>query len=275
MKKAVTILSLAIAGLLLSSTKSHAENPDHIRQLVQTNTCKGCDLSNAKLSGLDLTDANLMDANLEGANLANTVFTRANLRSANLKNTAISNASFIGADLREADLTAANNKGLCNNPLLFGFSVGRASTEDAKQNSRCLLLGLVSTLGFELCESDFGLNELQDAKSFCQFANENSSFSGLLGGAWGKLFQVTSFYGADVTDAVFQSVDLTGTDFRYAKLHGTDFEDSTLTYTVFLNADLQPASESGFEDAFLTLDDIKETIQMAIADEKAAKQSSP
>jgi BTB/POZ domain-containing protein KCTD9 len=62
-------LSGSTALLLISiafATQARAANPEHVKQLLQTKQCKGCDLSNARLKGASLKGANLEGANLEG-----------------------------------------------------------------------------------------------------------------------------------------------------------------------------------------------------------------
>ncbi|MFB2835662.1 pentapeptide repeat-containing protein [Floridanema evergladense] len=51
-----------------------AGNPEHLKQLINTNVCRSCDLSavdlrNANLSGADLSGSNLNRANLSNADL--------------------------------------------------------------------------------------------------------------------------------------------------------------------------------------------------------------
>ena len=55
-----------------------------IRQLLETNACVRCDLSNANLSETDLRDANLEGANLTGANLSGANLAQAYLVGATL-----------------------------------------------------------------------------------------------------------------------------------------------------------------------------------------------
>jgi uncharacterized protein YjbI with pentapeptide repeats len=61
-----------------------AANPAHLRQLLDTNRCPGCDLRDAQLEGVSLRGADLSEANLQGANLRNADWRDANFRSANL-----------------------------------------------------------------------------------------------------------------------------------------------------------------------------------------------
>lgn len=97
---ALTALALATA------TAAHAEDANHLRQLLSTKECAKCNLVNAGLVLGNLAGANLSQANLVGANLSQANLTGANLRGANLSGT-----SLYGADLTGADLTGANLTG--------------------------------------------------------------------------------------------------------------------------------------------------------------------
>ena len=59
MKRLLSIL------LLVFSVGVGAFNESHVRRLVETNKCPGCDLT-----GADLTNANLVGADLRGADLS-------------------------------------------------------------------------------------------------------------------------------------------------------------------------------------------------------------
>ena len=86
------VITLLITLSLAGSVK--AENPKHLKRLIDTNQCPRCDLRNADLKGANLRGANLRGANLRGANLRG-----ANLRGADLKG-----ANLQGADLKDANL---------------------------------------------------------------------------------------------------------------------------------------------------------------------------
>jgi len=79
---------------------------DAFHELIQKNSCPGCDLA-----GVILTRVNLSGANLEGANLAGAKLYLADLSDANLKNANLQGAGLGGADLAGADLTGANLTG--------------------------------------------------------------------------------------------------------------------------------------------------------------------
>lgn len=76
------------------------------KQLMETKSCPGCDLS-----GLNLDRVNLTGANLEGANLSHVRLYLATLAKANLRNADLRGAEFGGADLTEADLRGADLRG--------------------------------------------------------------------------------------------------------------------------------------------------------------------
>jgi Pentapeptide repeats (8 copies) len=96
-------MKLKISGFLMVLTvvwlalPVKAANSDHIRRLLDTNTCPNCDLSGANLSGANLSGANLTNANLRSANLSNANLSGADLRGANLDG-----ANLNGANLRDA-----------------------------------------------------------------------------------------------------------------------------------------------------------------------------
>jgi len=64
------LVSIILLTLVCLESVVNAENPDHVRQLLTTNSCPGCDLSGADLRGADLRGADLRGANLSGADLS-------------------------------------------------------------------------------------------------------------------------------------------------------------------------------------------------------------
>lgn len=269
-------LGTAIATLFILAGEAHSADLGDVRKLIQTNTCKGCDLSDAKLSGLDLTDADLTGANLLGADLSGANLARANLNRANLQSANISKANFTGAKLIGANLTQAQNSDICVNGVLFGMGSPQGEgASDYRNDQRCLMFSLMGTFGPELCEPEFGLSELEEWKLICEVIESTSGSLGtLFGFEIGSFFRVTSFFGADMTGATVKSVNLKATDFRYATLNQANFEDTDLTYALMLDADIQGISETLFQPAFVTKDDIKLTIQEAIAKEKETQRQA-
>ena len=98
--------AVAVLATLVGSSAS-AFDPAHLKRLMETNECKGCELSNA----------NLLGAKLRGAILAS-----ADLRNAILREANITGANLGGADLTGANLTRAymNDVILCNTTMPDG-----------------------------------------------------------------------------------------------------------------------------------------------------------
>ncbi|MBD1881572.1 DUF928 domain-containing protein [Coleofasciculus sp. FACHB-T130] len=90
---------LAAAGLLSVlwfATPVRAENPEHLKRLLETNKCLNCDLSGANLMGARLVAADLRGANLSGANLSGADLSGANLTNANLTRVNLNLAKLTG-----------------------------------------------------------------------------------------------------------------------------------------------------------------------------------
>ncbi|MGB3236855.1 MAG: pentapeptide repeat-containing protein [Geitlerinemataceae cyanobacterium] len=88
-----------------------AENLEHMRQLLSTKSCPGCDLSSAGLVFSNLAGANLSGANLVRANLSQSDLTGADLSNANLVGASLSSANLAGANLAGANLASADLRG--------------------------------------------------------------------------------------------------------------------------------------------------------------------
>jgi uncharacterized protein YjbI with pentapeptide repeats len=101
-------IALVFATMVITEAIARAENPNDVKQLLETGKCPSCnlvdaDLREAHLIGADLRNANLTGANLAGANLEGADLTGAKLVDANLKQ-----SYFTHADLRWADMTRTN-----------------------------------------------------------------------------------------------------------------------------------------------------------------------
>jgi len=110
-----------------AETLSDSENVEVLsgeaakKQLLETKSCDGCDLSGTSLQRSNLTSANLQRANLRDANLyqanlgyaqlMNTDLQRANLHEADLFKIYLMGSNLSGADLRETDLREADLTG--------------------------------------------------------------------------------------------------------------------------------------------------------------------
>lgn len=107
-------LALAtLTGLLWLIAPARADNPYHLQKLLDTKECAKCNLSNARLRGLDLSNANLVGANLAGADLRGSILvgadlTLANLQRARLNGAILNGANLSGTDMKFADLSNAS-----------------------------------------------------------------------------------------------------------------------------------------------------------------------
>ena len=152
------ILSTAMFGtatvLLLGlgvTTPAYSQNPNDLKQLLETRFCQGCDLRGANLSGAHLIGVDLRDANLAGANLAN----------ANLE----------GADLKGANLTAANLEGAFLNQVEFNHAnLSGANLTDA--NLVQAQLDGANLLNANLTGSEFAIPTVQSAELPKGFADD-------------------------------------------------------------------------------------------------------
>jgi uncharacterized protein YjbI with pentapeptide repeats len=100
-----------------------AADPSHVRRLLETKECSGCDLSRANLSGADLSfailvNANLMGANLKGADLSSADLTRANHNEADLRQANLNQALLTSANLDQTNLTGASTNGARGLPVI-------------------------------------------------------------------------------------------------------------------------------------------------------------
>ena len=110
------IIPLLIGHLASQSVLAYEEND--VQQLLEKNTCPGCDLTGVDLSRSRLQYADLRTANLTGARLTQTNLYRANLAGARLVDAQLS-----GVDLSFANLSGANlsHAFLRGDIYLFGF----------------------------------------------------------------------------------------------------------------------------------------------------------
>lgn len=128
------------AGLMAFPLRASAENAEHVRQLLSTRQCRGCDLSRAGLVFANLAGADLSGANLAGANLSQANLTGANLRGANLTQVSLSGANLNGAILTGANLGGADLRGAyLGNADLSGAQLENAALQGA--------IGLGPTVG--------------------------------------------------------------------------------------------------------------------------------
>jgi uncharacterized protein YjbI with pentapeptide repeats len=102
MKRRIVLLGVILIGVGLMACPSHGFDQTHLDRLIKTRSCPNCDLSNAKITGQDLSWTDLSGANLSGADLSSTNLYDANLRGANLQGAKTTDANFVGSDLSDA-----------------------------------------------------------------------------------------------------------------------------------------------------------------------------
>jgi uncharacterized protein YjbI with pentapeptide repeats len=122
----------AIAALCSTLQPAQAFNREHVKQLLNTNKCPGCDLSYADLSGKNLKEADLTGANLNAANLQDAKLQGANLTGANLNLVDFSKAKLNGANLTGASLVLAR----FNKARLDGANLTKAILDGQDKLSR-------------------------------------------------------------------------------------------------------------------------------------------
>ena len=260
--KGLTVNALLLVSLGGGAIAVRAENPDHVRQLLETNECVGCDLSGSRLQGLDLTGANLAASQLNDANLTNTTLTRANLQGANLREATLTGATLQGANLTDASLRDVSIVDSCDG--FFGAMMLGASAEQ----STCMAMQLLRVMGpEEFCSLENGIDEdILQWSDLCNpddFLAFNSSF-------FGQLFVTPNFQGANFSNADLTGVNLSAIDLRYATLAGANLTNTTLDLAILLDAVVENTQGGDFSQAIFSNQEIAEAIapmflQQAIA----------
>ncbi|MGB3236901.1 MAG: type IV pilin-like G/H family protein [Geitlerinemataceae cyanobacterium] len=273
------ILAFSIA--LNSATAVSAANPDHLRQLLQTQNCPDCDLTNADLRRLDLPEADLNGANLGGADLSYADLTRANLSSANLAAVKLKGTNLTGANLANANLTNAMSGDACeptytdldlfldNLEDLDGYSAGRVYLWDPD---------------FFWCGSDLlELNEIVEIDFCSAVAPALGRYNDLVScqDFSSRIFDEirvgrarTIVRGADLSGANLSGADLKGIDLRAATLTGTRLSGTNLSYALLFDAELPEASPATWKGAFVTAADVEAFVgELIAADVMKARES--
>ena len=105
------LATTAILSTMCLATPVKAENPAHVRQLLETGECAACDLTKANLRGAHLIGADLRNADLTGADLKTANLEGADLTGANLKGANLTKVLASDASLNYANLTGVNFAG--------------------------------------------------------------------------------------------------------------------------------------------------------------------
>jgi uncharacterized protein YjbI with pentapeptide repeats len=103
-----TIAALVVIAPLFLGASVRAENPAHVKRLLDTGACVRCDLSGVVLKENHLIGVDLRGANLRGAKLQGSVLEGADLTGADLTGADLTGANLSGATLALVNLTGVN-----------------------------------------------------------------------------------------------------------------------------------------------------------------------
>ncbi len=212
MKRGVfaTFGAIAMVGFTLPAV---AQTTSSTSQLLQSKSCKGCDLSNANLSGVDLSGANLNGANLSNADLSNTNLTGTDLTGANLYLVKLGNSTLTNAKLSNSNLTGAKAE---------QANLSNANLSDAT-------LSYAALNGANLSGAD--LSRIKGSDVNLNGANLS-----------GTNLTQANLRNADLTGTTFTQANLTNANLSNANLSSANLQDATLTGTNLAGAQLQQAS---------------------------------
>ena len=105
-------LIVALALMLPGTSSTVLASPDDaVIRLLQTKSCRQCNLADADLMHADLRDANLSGAALQRANLSQAKLDGTDLSDSDLSFTSLQGASLRGADLRGSRLFGTDLRG--------------------------------------------------------------------------------------------------------------------------------------------------------------------
>lgn len=265
-------LSMATLAWLGISTSAYAANPDHLKKLLATNQCPGCDLSGANLKDANLFGANLVNANLQGADLSGANLGSANLSDANLSNANLSQTYFYGATLEQANLSGANLQGAyLREAILSGSNLADANLKGANlsyTNLASLNLKGLNLSGANLTGASFfdvripGVSPnsktsqqlapfffIESRGSTCLTSDDFSEQSSSLRSLGIDLLLTdltgTNLSGANLSNALMANLKLDGANLSNANLTGATLRCSSLKNAMLDGADLKGTKLEG------------------------------
>ncbi len=199
---------------------------------------RNADLSNASLSGFNLSDsdfweANLRYADLQCADLSGASLNDADLQGADLRYADLSEADLQFADLRDADLSGASLRDASLSRIPDGWSYSELIKEGAD-------LSEIDLSGADLSDENLSNTDLSDKDlSGADLSHANLS-------------------GANLSDANLSDVDLSNANLSGADLSDADLSDANLTNANLTKADLTDANltDANLSSANLTKADL-------------------
>lgn len=201
MKTLSTVMILGAATTIASLgfvDPIRAENPAHLKQLLETRFCQGCDLRGADLSAAHLIGVDLRNANLENANLAN-----ANLEGADLKGANLTGANLTGAFLNNTELDNATlNSANLSNANLFQARISGATFAGANLEGTEILQPTVEVNSIAVEGSVEDINQ-----DYLSIGRDPSKLSMPMGGPdLGQEFEYTPEY----LESIFEPIEING-----------------------------------------------------------------
>jgi|LakMenEpi03Aug12_release.lakeMendotaPanAssembly.Ray.scaffolds.fasta_scaffold247856_1 uncharacterized protein YjbI with pentapeptide repeats len=148
------LFKFGTAILLLASQASYAFNPAHLKQLQETCSCEGCDLSGANLANFKLGDNNTLNpskAKVDSNGLIICSLTHANFSHTNLKNAYFSPSDFAPGIYSKVGKIVLNH---CNfdGANLRGAHFNAVEANEAKfQNSNMSQVRILKGASFKNC----------------------------------------------------------------------------------------------------------------------------
>ncbi len=239
--------------LLISTPMSYAYDPDDLMKLKGFSQCLDCDLSNANLKGMDLTDVTIDRTNLKGADLNRADLTGVDLRGNILRGADLTKANLTGADLNgvdlfKADLSKANLNGAklmdanLKGANLFGARNLVCEQVQSAQITRDTAVPIYMKIDWVsdtkyTCEDQITLLK-QGAKVWNAWRVENPSIT--------PYFVNTNLEGAKLMDANLKGANLFGANLNRANLNradlnGANLSDTILTDTILIATKLNKA----------------------------------
>ena len=230
-----TLLNILFDSKYCAVFDGDGYDPD-LQRVCLTNA----DLSYAKLSDANFSDADLSNARLPGANLSRAGFWKTNLSNAwlldanlsdarpiyaNLSNAWLMNANLTGAHCLYANLSKAN----LSNAILSNANLSRANLSNAiLSNAQLLCANLSDTnlLGVRLLDANLSGANL----SGVDLSNANLS---------GANFMAANLIGANLPSADLSSANFLGTNLSSANLSGANLSGANLSGANLSSANLQ------------------------------------
>lgn len=216
-----------IVAIKTTLTTPTVSGKNLVQQLMDTDSCIRCDLSNADLSGLDLDKANLEGAILSGANLAE----------ADLSGAYLVGADLIGVNLTKTDLSRAK-LGLANlaGATMEAVDLHAASLPLANLQDTTMIkaeLGGVNLTGAYVVNADLSEADLTEFTStgFIPFLGlQRFRLYANLRGAdlRGSTLTMADLDDAVLSDANLQETVLTDANFNDVALRGANLTGATI-----------------------------------------------